>query len=282
MIQALHRLQGALDKSYILLKKRKYKIPGRFQKVNLEIDSHRYTIRTVRTLSELQSVLRLRYQVFVKEGLDQKRPVQLDLDRYDFSCDHLVVIEKASNRIVGTYRLISSKFSKDFYSQGEFDLSSLLQEEGSKLELGRACIEREYRTGAIIALLWRGVRKYMELTNTKYMFGCASIKIKTVEEAALILRYLRENGQATDRYGIRPVGDFQTPGLAEHLSEEPLTEAERERAGQLLPPLMKAYFKAGALVEGLPAFDEDFQCFDFLTLIETDRIESAYNRRFSQ
>jgi putative hemolysin len=104
-----------------------------------------------------------------------------------------LIIDKKSGEIVGTYRLICSLFSKRFYSQAEFTLEQVLALPGVKLELGRACIKKEFRNGAVLTLLWRGIIEYMKLTNAKYLFGCASVQTVLPHEAAATYEYLLAN-----------------------------------------------------------------------------------------
>jgi putative hemolysin len=62
------------------------------------------------TLQDLIDCQRLRYLVFnceLGEGLARSAQIGLDRDRYDFICDHLLVRDASSGRLVGTYRMQS-------------------------------------------------------------------------------------------------------------------------------------------------------------------------------
>ena len=48
-----------------------------------------------------------------------------------------------------------------------------------------------------------------------------------------------------------------------------------------LPPLMRGYLRAGALVCGEPAWDPEFSTADFLMLIAMDNVSGRYARRFA-
>ncbi|WP_305808551.1 GNAT family N-acetyltransferase, partial [Staphylococcus epidermidis] len=139
----------------------------------------------------------------------------------------LIIIDRKSRRIVGTYRMISSKFSAHFYSQGEFKLDGVLALPGNKLELGRACIHPDFRTGAIINLLWKGIADYIRKTDTEYLFGCASVHTVDAVVASRLLALLREKEVAVDALGVEPTEKYQCR-LPRVLADE---EMEKEIPG---------------------------------------------------
>ena len=82
------------------------------------------------TPEEAREVQRLRYKVFIEAaGLSAlANPGGLDKDGFDDWCDHLIVRESDSLRVVGTYRVLSPHSARKigrFYSEQEFDLSRL-------------------------------------------------------------------------------------------------------------------------------------------------------------
>ncbi|MBA2621709.1 MAG: GNAT family N-acetyltransferase, partial [Acidobacteria bacterium] len=116
----------------------------------IEISENRYVARFARSADEIDRALRLRFEVFnleLREGLDVSFITGRDEDEFDATCHHLIVIEKSSNEIVGTYRLQTLREAKSaagFYCAGEFDLESLPAKLLTEsLEIGRACIARE-------------------------------------------------------------------------------------------------------------------------------------------
>ena len=50
--------------------------------------------------------------------------------------------------------------------------SSVLQ---ASVEVGRACIAKEYRNIQALLLLWQGLANYLIFSNNQYFFGCASL-----------------------------------------------------------------------------------------------------------
>ncbi len=54
----------------------------------------------------------------------------------------------------------------------------------------------------------------------------------------------------------------------------------REAAVNLVPPLLLSYLKAGGSVCGLPAQDKAFHCYDYFTLIDREKMDKGFVRKF--
>ena len=74
----------------------------------IKISDKKYIVKLAEDLIEVDEVLKLRFEVFnleLKEGLDTSFSTLRDEDEFDRQCHHLLVIDRASGKIVGTYRL---------------------------------------------------------------------------------------------------------------------------------------------------------------------------------
>jgi putative hemolysin len=251
------------------LKDRKFPLRHFQTKVHVFQSSETFILKTADSPFELKQALKLRHDIFYKEMQGRQTDSQLDIDDLDAHCDHLIIIDKKSHKIVGTYRLISSAFSDTFYSEGEFDISEVKKLPGNKLELGRACIHPDYRTGTIINLLWKGIAEYLKKTNTKYLFGCASVPTVDPQEAARLLAYLQSKELSVNDYNVKPTDKYFT------LLPEATAEKEME-----LPALIQSYILAGAKFYGPPALDKDFACFDFFMMLKVDEMSRLFRRRY--
>jgi putative hemolysin len=247
-------------------------------KVKLFIERDRYIIKTAENHEELAGALRLRYEVFYRELLEKRRVHGFDIDRFDFKCDHLIIIDKESNALIGTYRLISSLFAKEFYSETEFDISNILALSGVKLELGRACVHKDYRTGSSIALLWRGIVEYMKLTNTQYLFGCSSVKATDLHEIASMYHILARDFMVPANLNVHPKRRFIIRNFNELKSQ--VRDEDLLSVVEKIPPLIKSYLNMGALICGEPALDKKFRCADFLTLFNTDTSTDKVQKKY--
>lgn len=264
------------------LQLRKNKVHKFKPKVEIFSEKGPFILKTVTDSEELIEALRLRYQVFHREMIGKSKAHGIDVDSFDFVCDHLVIKDRKTQRIVGTYRLNCSRFSKSFYSAQEFNLRNLLEKPGVKLELGRACIQKEYRTGVVIALLWRGIAEYMAATHSDYLFGCASIKTESPRQAALLYRHFEMEKRYQEELLCPPTLDFSMASLDLWISQmnRPLTGEEQSEVQALIPPLCRAYLKAGANLGGEPAYDQEFKCIDFLTILHREHLNKALWRKY--
>ncbi len=278
-ISSLNRVSATLHSLYQLRLNRIHKFRP---KVEIKTEVGPFLLKTVTSVDELKEALKLRYQVFHCEMIGKTKLDGIDVDEYDFSCDHLVIIEKRTQKIVGTYRLNCSLFSSDFYSAREFNLSRILEQPGVKLELGRACIHKDFRRGIVISLLWRGIAEYMAATNAQILFGCASIKTESPREAALLYKHFFEENRYTPEYFAPPTFAYTMPSLSLWIRnlQGPLTEAENKEVANLIPPLCRAYLKIGAFLGGEPAWDDEFRCIDFLTILHREDLNRTLWKKF--
>ena len=257
-------------------------------KTKIEQQVGNFLLKTAETSAELKAAFQLRYDVFYSELKGSPKENKLDIDEFDFHCDHLIIVDEKTGAVVGTYRLrvssdpLNEFVSVPFYSSREFNISRILTLEGRKLELGRACIRKEYRSGLIISLLWKGISKYMSKNQAQILFGCASFQIKTSREAALIHRYFFEEKKYTPEYHCPPTLAYKMPDFEawEAHFKRLLTAEERTEAESLVPSLCKAYLKMGAYLGGEPAWDEEFNCIDFLTILNREDLNRSLWHRY--
>lgn len=139
--------------------------------------TNRFRVGMAQTVEDLIECQRLRYLVFnceLGEGLDTSRATGLDRDQFDFICDHLMVNDAATGKLVGTYRMQSgyrAKGNLGYYGEGLFDFGPFERIRGEVLELGRACVHQEYRNTAALHMLWKGIAKYAMSCGARYLIG---------------------------------------------------------------------------------------------------------------
>lgn len=250
------------------------------------LEKKNFIVKTADSNEELRAALRLRHDVFLEEMLNKKKKSGIDVDRFDKYCDHLLIIDKRSNMVIGTYRLQSSLHTKRWYTATEFNIRHILKTlPGNKLELGRACVHPEHRNGITIALLWAGIHAYMTASQTVYLFGCSSIKTTNSDEIKDIYNYLNTGGHLTHEHRVRPKGRFKVPGFARYSRKNCNLAYSLEDLAMhkdKIPALLNSYLKAGAKICGVPALDKSFRCIDFLTLLKVHDIGDAYHRKYQK
>ncbi|MBI5163065.1 MAG: GNAT family N-acetyltransferase [Magnetospirillum sp.] len=236
-------------------------------------------VRLARDAAEVEASQRLRYRVFFQEmGAKASAEAQasgLDRDAYDPVCKHLLAL--ADGEVVGTYRLIDRTAAAKvgaFYSQAEFDISPLLSLPGEILELGRSCIDSRWRNRGTLQLLWQGLAGYIIEHDIGLLFGCASLPGTDPQALAAQLSYLAENHLAPTDLRARAL-----PACAAGaVSADPA--ADPRRVLQSLPPLLKGYLRAGAMIGSGAVVDHDFNTTDVLVVLPTAAITARYQRRY--
>jgi putative hemolysin len=251
------------------------------QKINVSINSGNYILKTAETYEELIESLKLRHDVFYKE-FQGKDYDGVDLDKFDSHFDHLIIVHKETQKVIGTYRLNSSSFSSLSYTQLEFNLAEIFKLQGPHLELGRACIHKDHRRGTVLSLLWRGITEYMNLSGANVLFGCSSVKVNSSAQAALIYQYLCEQNSISESIFSSPTKAFQMNDfdIWQAYFKKGLSIEQKSEAEALIPPLLKSYLKFGAKIASEPAFDRDFDCIDLLTVMKKEDMTNLLARRF--
>jgi len=258
-------------------------IKGFRRKVPIAFETDKFIVKTVESSSEFKRVLKLRYEIYYRELIDRSKLLRrIDRDRFDSQADHLAVFEKASGDVVATYRLFSSAFSRRFYSETEFDIDAIKALPDDKIELGRACVRKDYRKGVMMILLWRAISLYLQATKARYLFGCSSVKTVSIPEIAKLYAILSRDHLAPVLYRVYPKGAHRIRAFDEHTrvwNNVELVDPKRAVTG-MIPPLLHLYLEAGSMICGEPALDRSFKCADFLTLLDIERMPPHMRRRY--
>jgi putative hemolysin len=241
-------------------------------------ESGNYALRFARDNGDLDAVQRLRFEVFneeLGEGLEASRLTGRDEDEYDPTCHHLVVTERSTGLVVGTYRMQSLEMAegaRGFYSSTEFDLTTLPREFlSSAIELGRACIHADHRHGRVLFLLWRGLAAYLKVNGKRYFFGCCSLTSQDENEGLRMMSHLAERGHLHPSLSVQPRPDFVC---------HPTALAANDTAPVRIPKLMRLYIEYGALICGGPAIDRVFKTIDYLALYDLETMSEKVRKMF--
>jgi putative hemolysin len=246
--------------------------------LRLRLEAGDHLIKTAESAEEVSQAQRLRYEVFYRELFGRANPSQMDSDRFDAICDHMLVLEPRSGRLLGTYRLYSSGVG-DYRARRVFAIESILRLEGNKLEVGRGCVAKQRRSQNILILLWKGIAEYLRRTSTRYIFGCSSLPAgASSQDIAMLHNYvLRHHYSSEERrvYPFKPLPACAAGAL--HPASDMTTGGT---AVQRLCPLLFFYLHAGAVICGEPAFDEEDQTYDFFTLLDLQALTQAGYKLF--
>ncbi len=221
----------------------------------------------------LQEAQRLRYRVFSTEFGARLQGAEsgLDVDTFDAHCMHIGVRDRASGQLVATTRLLDQQAARrlgGFYSEQEFCLQGLTSLDAAVLEVGRTCVDADYRNGATIAVLWGALADILNKGNYQYLMGCVSIPMRDGGiQAQAITQRLLERHPASDRLQAEPRNPLPFQPLPGNVIAE-------------MPPLLKAYLRLGARVCGAPCWDQEFQSADIMILLRRDELCPRYARHF--
>ena len=238
--------------------------------------------------AEIGAAQALRYRVFYEEmsahPSAEVEAAKRDFDKFDEICDHLLVIDTKRTDlpggVVGTYRLLRSSVANrngGFYTSDEYEISRIVGTSGETLELGRSCVEAEYRNRPTMQLLWQSIAQYIFRYDIVVMFGCASMPGTDPQALALPLSYLYY-------YHLAP------PALRPRALDEryvdmrllPQEQIDQRRALAELPPLIKGYLRLGGFVGDGAVVDHDFNTTDVSIVVKTDLVTDKYFKHYER
>jgi len=240
-----------------------------------------FEVRLASSAADLRAAQRLRYEVFVEElggqGPLVDHAARLERDRFDPFFDHLLLIDRERDRVVGVYRLMGEAQAAragGFYSEGEYDLTALRRSGRRLLELGRSCLHRDYRGGAGMHQLWSALADHVAREGIEVLFGVASFPGTDAQALAAPLSLLHQRHLAPEalRPRARPSG-FQSMDLV------PEDGLDRRAAMLAVPSLIKAYLRLGGTVGEGAFLDRAFNCTDVCLVLDTANL-SARQARF--
>ncbi len=243
-------------------------------------------LRLARTRQEVRAAQALRFRVFHDEmgaavrgrGLWLRR----DIDRFDRFCDHLIVLDRRHRgyrpRVVGTYRLLRGSVAvarQGFYTADEFDLSPLMPRASELLELGRSCVDPQYRSRGVMQFLWKGIAEYLVAHDIKLMLGCASFPGTDPEAIGHALSFLHHRHRLPDE--LRPRALPQRYVDMARLGED---EVDAARVRQEMPPLVKGYLRLGGRVGDGAVIDRGFNTIDVCVVLPVEALRDRYFRHY--
>ncbi len=253
-------------------------------------------VRLARSIADIKKAQRLRFEVFYKEmaAVPDARTLlkKRDEDEYDPICDHLLVIDKTTERtakrpwprrskVVGTYRVLLqdvAEKNQGFYTQGEYDIAPLIARKRAThhfMELGRSCVLKPYRNRRTVELLWQGLWTYIREHGANVMIGCASFPGTDPKDHALALSFLHHYSRAPKEWLVSA-----HPELKVEMNMMPKEEVNPKEALKNMPPLIKGYLRLGAYVGDGAVVDRQFGTTDVLIILPLEAIDSRYFSHF--
>ena len=250
-------------------------LPDQFQSykpsIYFNIDSKNFLVKIAETEEELLGAFKLRNNILYKKWTGKLHPSGLDIDKYDSLADHLIVIQKSTNQVVGTYRFIAKKLHSQFYNENLFHLKGFLDKKiGNKIEVGRACTHQSLRGSIAIHHIWLGLAKYFRETLSRYMFGRVGISKSSPEYIVSVYKTLVEKKLVTLDTDVYPLEDYKIPNFKKLFSEVQTDEKSLLK----LPRLFLWYLNIGAEIHGAPIFYPKFKSYYFFMSLDFKKIKN--------
>jgi putative hemolysin len=246
-------------------------------------------VRLAEDPRDIDAAQALRYRVFYEEMSARPTPEvaadKRDADEFDAVCDHLLVVDRRKQHagargVVGTYRVLrrapAEAFGR-FYSASEYDISPIVAHGGEILELGRSCVDADYRSGATMQLLWQAIAAYVFRHDIEVMFGCASLPGTDPDALALPLSYLYHYHLAPPALRPRALVDRYVP-----MTRLPVDRIKTKTAHASLPPLIKGYLRLGGFVGDGAVIDDQFNTTDVCINVKTELVTEKYSRHYER
>jgi putative hemolysin len=261
----------------------------------LSLTAGRYTVRFARTAEELDRILRLRYEIFnleLGEGLDGAHASGRDEDEFDRRFHHLLIVDRATGEIAGTYRMQTAEMAEagGYYSGGIFEVEALPEEvRRSAVEIGRACVSRPHRNGRVLRLLWKGLASYLRWNRKTRLFGCCSLTSQEETLGEAVHRELLARGAVHPTLRVHPRPEhlcrFPTPdsrisGFRFPTPDPQIPGGRFPIPESRIPALFQSYLDLGAKALGPPAIDREFKTIDWLVLLDIHELAPLTFRSF--
>lgn len=233
-----------------------------------------FELRLASGPEDLRAAQVLRYAVFVEElggdGPLVDHAAGLERDEYDAFYDHLMLIHRDSDAVVGVYRLMRDDRAAElgrYYSETEYDLTPLKTSGRRLLELGRSCLHRDHRGGTAMYHLWNGLADYVAHHRIEVLFGVASFHGTDIEALRQPLSFLHHRHLAPPELRVRA-----RPEQFQRMDLVPEDQIDRRAAMVATPALIKAYLRLGGFVGEGAWIDHAFNTTDVCLVMDTQRM----------
>ena len=225
----------------------------------------RYRARLAFSQNEVSAAQSLRYQCF---NLSNK--VELDVDDFDTICQHVLIENLETGKLVCCYRVLNFENGKNIsksYSSQFYDLNAIESYPEPMIEVGRFCIDPGENDQRILLTAWAALAQIVDQKQIGLLFGCSSFK--GIEKE----KYLDSFALLRDRY-IAP-SQWRPKIKAAQVfsySKDLINQVDKKKALLNMPPLLKTYLSMGAWVSDHAVVDLNMKTFHLFTGMEISKI----------
>ena len=247
----------------------------------------------------LHEVGRLRERTFREVGEGSGKAI--DLDGFDRDYWHLLLLDDASDAIIGSYRIavvdevVRQRGPEGLYTHTLFEYSrTLLDSMGPALELGRSFVVTEWQRESMpLHLLWRAIGEFILIRpHTRCLFGPVSISNEfSTMSKEIMTAFLAAN--RLDAALAKLVRPRTPPRLTNLLGKPDVLRAvagsvsdvddlvdQLESGARGMPPLLRHYLRLDAKVLAFNRDDAFGECIDALITIDVPNIQPRILQRY--
>lgn len=235
----------------------------------LSLSKGRYLTRLAQSDADLAAAQALRHLCFHgSEGLDA--------DAFDSICNHVLVEEAKTGRLVCCFRILPLSGGGEIsqsYSAQYYELSALTAFPGPMAEMGRFCIHPEVKDPDILRVAWGAMTRYVDDNGIELLFGCSSFRGTDEQEYLDAFAMLKERHLAPRRWLPR-VKAPQVFRFAQKLRRKP----DAKLAMLRMPPLLRTYLLMGGWVSDHAVVDPKMNTLHVFTGLEINAIPPSRKR----
>jgi putative hemolysin len=231
-------------------------------------------VRVVRDRALVRQAQRLRYEVFAHELGALPLPdagSQMEEDRFDAHCEHLIVRDPRRDTILATLRLLApdaADRANGYHTEEQFDMSLLHVLRYRMVEVTRVAVRGGPARHAAAALMWDGLARYLIDRGLDHVLGTASVGLADGgHSAAALYRSIAEHAMSPHDYRVFPRRELPLERLSDTLEVRP-------------PRVLRDYLDRGAWLCGEPAWNRAFDRADLPVLLPLARRQGRYVRSF--
>ncbi|MEM7271379.1 MAG: GNAT family N-acyltransferase, partial [Pseudomonadota bacterium] len=210
----------------------------------------RYVARLAASQDDIEAAQRLRFETFIAgtgAAVDGPRAGGLDADHLDNRCDHMLVEERRSGRLVCCFRMMPLATGAEIdksYSAQFYDLEALREYPDPMVEMGRFCIHRDYKDPDILRVAWGAMTSYVDANGVQMLFGCSSFEGTDAEAYMDAFALLKARHIAPRRWLPR----VKAPRIFPYASRLTIRRPNMKLALGRMPPLLRTYLTMGGWV----------------------------------
>ena len=225
----------------------------------------RYRARLASSKKDVSAAQALRYQCFnlSNEG-------KLDIDDFDTICQHVLIENLETEKLVCCYRILSFENGKNIsrsYSSQFYDLKVIESYPEPMIEVGRFCIDPEDNDQSVVLTAWAALAKIVDQNQTGLLFGCSSFEGIEKEKYLDSFALLRDRYVAP--YHLRP--KIKAAQIFCY-SKDLIFTVDKKKALSNMPPLLKTYLSMGAWVSDHAVVDFNMKTLHLFTGMEISKI----------